>query len=124
MGVIKINKKKVIKKNNEYIVQILERLNSQAGTNYRASTKSTRQHINARLAEGFTLQDFFTVIDKKVAEWKGDAKMEKYLRPETLFGNKFDGYLNAPAAQKRGASGVAIAPPLDDDLDALEEIFG
>lgn len=49
--------------------------------------------VEARLNESYTLDDFKTVIDKKVAEWS-DSDMSKYLRPETLFGTKFDGYLN------------------------------
>lgn len=72
---------------------IISRLNEEAGTSYRPTSKSTQQHINARLAEGYTVEDFFVVIAKKCAEWKG-TDMEKYLRPETLFGNKFEGYLN------------------------------
>jgi len=44
--------------------------------------------------DGYKLEDFQTVISKKCAEWKG-TDMEKYLRPETLFGTKFESYLNA-----------------------------
>lgn len=72
---------------------IVEYLNSRAGTNYRYTTESTKRHINARLNEGFKFDDFVTVIDKKTDEWKG-TDMEKYLRPETLFGTKFESYLN------------------------------
>jgi hypothetical protein len=43
--------------------------------------------------EGFTVGDFKKVIDNKTAEWL-DTKMEQYLRPETLFGTKFESYLN------------------------------
>jgi uncharacterized phage protein (TIGR02220 family) len=50
--------------------------------------------ISARLNEGFTVQDFKTVIDNKVSSWFGNKDMEKFLRPETLFGTKFEGYLN------------------------------
>ena len=76
---------------------IISYLNEKAGTNYRASAAKSRQHINARWAEGYRLEDFKAVIDKKVAEWLNDPKFGKYLRPETLFGTKFEGYLNAPA---------------------------
>jgi uncharacterized phage protein (TIGR02220 family) len=111
------NSNKNSNKKDIYIA-VIARLNEKAGTNYRASTKSTQSHINARLAEGFTLEDFFSVIDKKCAEWKGDEKMEKYLRPETLFGNKFENYLNAPAIPKRGASGIAVSKR-DSELDEI-----
>lgn len=113
----KLNNNKNSNKKDIYTA-ILSRLNEKAGTNYRASTKSTQSHINARLAEGFTVDDFFSVIDKKCAEWKGDEKMEKYLRPETLFGSKFENYLNAPAIPKRGASGITVSKR-DSELDDI-----
>jgi uncharacterized phage protein (TIGR02220 family) len=77
----------------EYI-SIVSYLNQRAGTSYRHSSSKTKTCIHARLSEGFTLDDFKTVIDKKCEEWMGDEKMEKYLRPETLFGTKFESYLN------------------------------
>jgi len=73
---------------------IISYLNEKAGTKYKASTAKTKTAIHARLSEGFKLDDFKTVIDKKCAEWIG-TEYEKYLRPETLFGTKFEGYLNA-----------------------------
>ena len=83
-------------KNNvaDSIHQIIDYLNLKLGTRYRANSKSTQSHIKARLKEGYSLQDFFTVIDKKCSEWRG-TNMEQYLRPETLFGTKFEGYLNS-----------------------------
>ena len=80
---------------------IVEYLNQKAGTHYKPSSKATQSKIHARLKEGFTLDEFKIVIDKKVAEWKG-TEMEQYLRPETLFGTKFEGYLNANIVKKEG----------------------
>lgn len=74
--------------------QIIEYLNLKAGTNYKPSSKTTKQHINARLKEGFKLEDFKKVIDTKCDEWINDSKMKQYLRPNTLFGTKFESYLN------------------------------
>lgn len=74
--------------------EIIDYLNEKAQTRYKATTAKTRSLINARLSEGFVVGDFKTVIDKKCAEWKG-TEFEKFLRPETLFGTKFEGYLNA-----------------------------
>lgn len=74
--------------------EIIDYLNEKAQTRYKATTAKTRSLINARLSEGFIVGDFKTVIDKKCAEWKG-TEFEKFLRPETLFGTKFEGYLNA-----------------------------
>lgn len=70
-------------------------LNQKLGKNYKYVDKNTKL-VKARLAEGYTLDDFKTVVDKKAAEWLNDQNMAKYLRPETLFGTKFDGYLNQP----------------------------
>ncbi|PCF48985.1 conserved phage C-terminal domain-containing protein [Staphylococcus delphini] len=72
---------------------IIEYLNKQTGKQYKSTTKKNQTVIRARIDEGFTLDDFKRVIDNKVSEWKG-TDMEKYLRPETLFGTKFEGYLN------------------------------
>lgn len=74
--------------------EIIDYLNQKAGTKYRSTTKKTQSLIKARYHEKFTLDDFKKVIDNKVAEWKSDNEMAKYLRPETLFGTKFESYLN------------------------------
>ena len=79
--------------------EVVDYLNKSAGTNYRASSKKTQQLIRARINEGFTLEDFKTVIEKKTREWINDNKMKGYLRPETLFGTKFEGYLNQPVKE-------------------------
>ena len=78
----------------EQIRQIVSYLNAQTGKSYRSSTPKTCALIRARLKEGFTVPDFQRVIDTKCAQWLNDQKMRNYLRPETLFGTKFEGYLN------------------------------
>lgn len=105
---------------NADIKNIVAFLNEKAGTHYRADTESTKRHIKARLNEGFTVGDFYAVIDKKVAEWK-NTEMEKYLRPETLFGTKFESYLNARVKQQQkvGANGVVIDDMATDVLDGI-----
>ena len=78
---------------NKKIECIIDYLNTKLGTKYRASTKATKDVIKARLKEKFTVEDFKTVIDKKAEQWKG-TPMEEFLRPQTLFGTKFESYLN------------------------------
>lgn len=95
---------------------IISYLNAKAGTNYRASSKATQQHINARFAEGYKVEDFKTVIDKKCAEWLG-SDFEQYLRPSTLFGSKFENYLNS-RLQNRGKNGIAVSS-CQSDLDGV-----
>lgn len=75
---------------------IIDYLNNKTQQSYRYSESSMR-HIRARLAEKFTVTDCKKVIDTKTEEWGKDDKMRKYLRPETLFGGKFENYLNQKA---------------------------
>lgn len=83
-------------------------LNSMVGSNYKSTTSKTRKLIAARLAEGFTVDDFKTVITKKAKEWQG-TDMAQYLRPETLFGTKFEGYLNQPEVRNNRRSPISRA---------------
>jgi len=73
--------------------EIIDYLNDKTGKKYRTSNKQTKKDIDARLKEGYTYKDFCQVIDNKRKVWKG-TQQEVYLRPVTLFGNKFDSYLN------------------------------
>lgn len=75
---------------------VINYLNGKTGSQYKGTTNDTQKHIKARVNEGFTFDDFKTVIDKKCAEWL-NTDMAKYLRPATLFGTKFESYLNAPS---------------------------
>lgn len=75
--------------------KVLEYLNKKTGRNYRSTVAKTRSLINARLKEGFKEQDFYDVIDRKVYEWGDNEKMSIYLRPTTLFGTKFEAYLQS-----------------------------
>jgi len=75
------------------IKYIVEFLNNTCKTSFKDGSKSTIRHITARLNEGFTLKDFEAVINYKSEQWLQDPKMRQYLRPETLFGTKFESYL-------------------------------
>ena len=116
------DKEEDIDKEKEIYISIVSYLNEKAGTAFKHTTGKTKSAIKARIAEGFTIDDFKTVIDKKCAEWIGDPKMEKYLRPETLFGTKFEGYLNAKVSKQQtriGANGIPISNTKSD----LEGVF-
>ena len=91
---------------------VIAYLNEKAGTKYRPSSAKTKSLIHAREKDGFTLDDFKAVIDKKCAEWIG-TEWEKFLRPETLFGTKFESYLNAKGA-KASSSGQKAQINRDD----------
>ena len=84
------------------VIDIVKHLNERAGTKYKPTTKRTIQSINARLSEGYTVDDFFTVIDKKCGEWKG-TRYEQYLTPNTLFSPEhFERYLNQNIVSDNG----------------------
>ncbi len=98
----KPKEKKVVREdsNIEGVVNmIIKRLNETTKSQYSIMACSTRKCITARLNEGKTVKDFFDVIEAKYNEWK-DTDMAQYLRPETLFGNKFEGYLQYAKANK------------------------
>ena len=78
-------------------------LNQVANKRYKFVDK-TKSLLLARFKEGYTLEDFKQVIDIKTAEWKDSPEFSKYLRPETLFGSKFDGYLNQKPKTIKGKS--------------------
>lgn len=96
--------------NNEYIddsspsipyKEIIAYLNDKTGKSYKHSANKNQSLIKARWNEGNRVEDFKKVIDNKASEWLADEKMSKYLRPSTLFGNKFDEYRNESKNNKR-----------------------
>jgi len=93
LGKDRLGKDNILSSNLDDVKEILSYLNEKAGTGYRASSKKTQALVKARFAEGYNLDDFKKVIDNKAISWKG-TEWEKYLRPETLFSPKFEGYLN------------------------------
>ena len=96
----KYSKKELNNKENiKEIDEVVNHLNEKAGTKYKSNSKNTTRHIQARIREGYTLEDFKIVIDKKCSEWL-NTDMEKYLCPETLFGSKFEKYLNQKIIHK------------------------
>lgn len=98
---------------------IIGYLNKRTGKKYSVKTKKTAQLVHKLLDNGFTVEDFERVIDIKCKQWLNNEKMNQYLRPRTLFSEKFEDYLNeAPARIKQqGASGQSVA-------DKMRELFG
>lgn len=95
--------------------EVINHLNTRTGQNYKTTTKKTRDLIKARLKEKFTVDDFKVVIDKMCVEWM-NTDMQKYLRPETLFGTKFEGYLNREV--KQTTKNITLT------TEEIENIFG
>ncbi|MFQ9706138.1 MAG: conserved phage C-terminal domain-containing protein [Limosilactobacillus pontis] len=85
--------------------EIIAYLNEKLKSSYRPNASKNKKLINARLHEGYSIDDFKKAIDNKIADWGNDPKMSKYLRPETLFGTKMEGYVNEKSSnQSEGAS--------------------
>lgn len=108
--------KKKEKDNNNIYSLVIDYLNRKASTNYRSTTKNTQSFINARVKEGYTVEDFKKVIDSKSKEWL-NTDFEKYLRPATLFGTKFENYLNeankkTPIAVGAGNKNIKVNPSI------------
>ena len=80
---------------NDLPLSLISYLNKKTGSSYRM-TDQIRTLINERLSEGYTIEQMKSVIDKKCTEWSCDGKMRSYLRPSTLFGERFEEYINAP----------------------------
>ena len=88
-------------KDNNIYSRVIDHLNEKASKNFKGTTKKTKSCIDARIREGFTEADFLKVIDIKTKEWKDNPDMSKYLRPETLFGTKFEGYLQQETVKEQ-----------------------
>ena len=84
--------------NLDIIKDIIIYLNNKIKSNFKYTSKSTQTKINARLNEGYNLNDFIVVIDKKYDEWK-NTEFAQYLCPDTLFGTKFERYLNQKSSK-------------------------
>lgn len=127
VAVSDIDKEDKEKDNNIYVPykEIITYLNEKTGKKLRWDVKSNQKEIKARFNEGYTLDDFKTVIDKKYHEWgrkptkeelqRGIKDMRIYLRPKTLFGSNFDVYLNQEQTEKMPAK-----PPVSRNLNNFE----
>lgn len=100
--------------------EIIGYLNQQAGTKFRADAKEARRCIRARWKEGYRLEDFKTVVDKKCADWLHDEKMVAMLRPITLFSTKFETYLHQARAKPKRNAFCNYNQRDDIDYDELE----
>lgn len=108
---------------SESVKEIIDYLNSTIGTRYTTRSKSTNAKIKARLKEGHTIDDFKIVIDNKSAQWKDNAKMRAYLRPETLFAAEhFESYLNEGNINGSGVQEVSRTDEEQRNAEIDEQI--
>lgn len=96
--------------------EIIEHLNQKTGKAFKHTAAGHKKLIKARWQEGYTLEQFKQVIDNKAAEWLDDSKWNQYLQPSTLFGPKFDQYLN------QQSKGRKWTPEKSDEEKMLDEL--
>jgi len=106
------NTQSKVKERKEKVIYIIDYLNKILKTKYKYTSIKTVEVITARLNEGYVGKDFKIVIDKKYSEWFG-TDSARFLRPETLFGNKFEGYLNQIEGKGNGSQ---AKNPLPDEF--------
>ena len=94
--------------NNNIYSRVIDYLNQKTSKNFKSTSQKTQKLIHARVNDGFTIEDFQKVIDTKTKQWINDKTMCRYLRPETLFGTKFEGYLNEVIEEKPNNSDNCI----------------
>lgn len=107
-------------KNNIPFLEIVDYLNEKTGKSFRATTVKTKNLIKARWKEGFSLEDFKSVIDTMVELWSGQGEMELYLRPVTLFGEKFEGYLQKKLKNQKA---VQLTPKQQQENDEWNRLL-
>ena len=105
--------------------KVIAYLNQKIGTRYKYNSAKSKKYINARVNEdGYKFDDFKTAIDNKVVDWGRDPKMVKYLRPETLFGHKMEGYVNEKTSVPTGSDyhGFADDSYYTDHTKVLDDV--
>lgn len=115
--------------NKNIYSRVITFLNEKTGKSYSDKSAQTRKLIDTRIKDGFTVEDFEKVISNMASHWLGDEKMEQYLRPQTLFGTKFESYLNTKP-KKGGAKFTEreytqddLERKIDDPLKAMEKFL-
>ncbi|WP_270398083.1 conserved phage C-terminal domain-containing protein [Catenibacterium mitsuokai] len=99
------------------VIEVIEYLNKEIGCNRCPSKKSNREGIEHWLSEGFSVEELKAVIDVKKEQWINDSKWKVYLRPETLFRKRFEGYLE----EAREAGLVKTTPPIELTTEEIKE---
>ncbi len=113
-----INKQSKVKESKEDNIysRVVGYLNRKTNSKFKPETKDTIRLIKARVGEGFVPDDFKSVIDFKCLQWLDDGEKQEFLRPQTLFSNKFEGYLNA--ANRKITPLPTQKPETQEEIDA------
>jgi uncharacterized phage protein (TIGR02220 family) len=107
---------------NDIYSRVVDYLNRKTGSNFKSTTKTTKQHIDARVKEGFAPEDFKAVIDHKCNQWLTDPEQQEYLRPQTLFSTKFESYLEAARRTQKPINGTSRKTPEQIEAEMKEAL--
>ncbi|MCP4569481.1 MAG: hypothetical protein GY841_18040 [FCB group bacterium] len=88
-------KPEILENSDNLIDEIIQDLNQVTGRGFRTQTESYRKLVAGLLRKGFIFEQFHQVHIHRAKKWLGDPKYQEFLRPQTLYGNKFDAYLQA-----------------------------
>lgn len=113
-------KEKKPQEDTEIYKRIISYLNEKCHTWYSPENEDTRERIDKILNMGYKEKDFYSVIDIKVSEWYG-TKWGKYLRPYTLFGDKFENYINQAKREAKAESGIEVVEDEEEILTDLDD---
>ena len=103
------------------VEEVISYLNNKLGSRYTSKSITNNKLIISKIKDGFTVEDFKNVIDKKYAEWNDNPDFSRYLRPQTLFGDKFENYVNQESTSKN-LSSYTIHTDNTDSFDSDEKV--
>lgn len=94
---------------------VISYLNKVTGSSFRFDSNASLSYIKARFNQGYTDPELYKdVIKVKADEWMKQPTMAKYLRPSTLFGNKFENYVQEANRNR---------PNRSDDVEFVNPAF-
>jgi len=92
----KIREEKKEDKSSGVVDEVFEFFRQKTGSKVRSTTQSLRSCIQARLDDGYTLDDCKKAIMFSYASKKDNPEQRQYIRIDTIFRpSKFSGYLDA-----------------------------
>jgi uncharacterized phage protein (TIGR02220 family) len=106
---------------SQKVIEVIEYLNLATGKKFSTTGNDNIKHVMKKITEGYTMDNFKQVIDVKTAKWKG-TDMEDYLRPQTLFGGKFNAYLNELPNNGKQQTSSSIQQTIDTAQRVAESI--
>lgn len=119
---IKSTKNDIVENDLDPTFIVIDYLNNKAQKSFKASSKATQRFVNARISDGYEMDDFKRVIDVKTSQWLNDPQWNNYLRPSTLFSpTNFENYLNENCSPKETKAPGSTPKPLELDFGRGED---